>query len=572
MGGGKALAYLDAIRRDYPISLHGVGLSLGSAEGIDDAHLERIRLAVERFEPGLVSEHLAWNVVDGIYLADLLPLPMTEEALDLVCRQRRSDPGDSQAADPDREPVVRICNSSHSSIPEWEFLAAVAERTGCGILCDVNNIYVSACNHGWDASAYLDGAAGRRRRRDPPGRSRRSAHPTARTCCASMTTARASPPAGLGALCGGAGALWSGADPDRMGHRHSGARGAARRSGAGPDASADVAWTGRRPCRRCVKCNTPCGASLVEQDDAAGCHLRRCDELAPRAASRYLSQHVRRQSHQALALCPTPPSIGSSARMFFEGAAQIFVAPTAAARRLSRRVRRRVSRFPAALSAGGVASPICADVARLEWAVTRALHAPDVNPLDAAAACRPRSGGSRARRVSSRIRRCRSCAPIIRRTRSGGPSWRRMTQHLAAIDLGRRSDAGCLSSAARPASRLRASMSAGMALRRCALRRPTARHCARNRVRPMHPSLLAEHIAGGSVRRIQSCRAGHRQPRVRENRFVSQPMNAPAPASGPKSRSSGRVLNDPALDRRAVHRSWRFRCVLPSPRSSGIRR
>jgi uncharacterized protein len=155
LGGGKAPAYLDAIRRDYPISLHGVGLSLGSVEGLDDAHVERVRLTVRRFEPGLVSEHLAWNVVDGTYLADLLPLPMTEEALEVVCRNV------------DRLQMTLGCrilveNPSsylrfrHSSIPEWEFLAAVAVRTGCGILCDVNNIYVSAWNHGWDARAYLD--------------------------------------------------------------------------------------------------------------------------------------------------------------------------------------------------------------------------------------------------------------------------------------------------------------------------------------------------------------------------------------------------------------------------------
>src|SRR5215468_92114 len=86
MGGGTPLRYLDAIRRDYPISLHGVGLSLGSAEGLDPAHLERIRRVAERIEPALMSEHIAWSVTDGTYLADLLPLPMTEEALDVVCR------------------------------------------------------------------------------------------------------------------------------------------------------------------------------------------------------------------------------------------------------------------------------------------------------------------------------------------------------------------------------------------------------------------------------------------------------------------------------------------------------
>src|SRR6266446_1757413 len=86
MGGGTPLRYLDAIRRDVPISLHGVGLSLGSAEGLDPAHLERILRVAERIEPGLMSQHIAWSAVEGAYLADLLPLPMTDEALDTVCR------------------------------------------------------------------------------------------------------------------------------------------------------------------------------------------------------------------------------------------------------------------------------------------------------------------------------------------------------------------------------------------------------------------------------------------------------------------------------------------------------
>ena len=154
MGGGTPLRYLDAIRRDYPISLHGVGLSLGSAEGLDRAHLERIARVAERIEPGLVSEHVAWSVVAGTYLADLLPLPMTEEALDVVCRHV-----DQTQAYLKRPILVENPSSylsfAHATIPEWEFIAAVAQRTGCGILCDVNNIYVSAHNHGWNASTYL---------------------------------------------------------------------------------------------------------------------------------------------------------------------------------------------------------------------------------------------------------------------------------------------------------------------------------------------------------------------------------------------------------------------------------
>jgi uncharacterized protein len=154
LGGGGAPRCLDAIRRDYPVSLHGTGLSLGSAEGLDAAHLARVKAALDRFQPALVSEHLAFSVTGGTYLADLLPLPMTEEALAVVC------------ANVDRAQTcfgrrLLIENPStylqyrHSTIPEWEFLAALAARSGCGILCDVNNVYVSCRNHGWNAGAYL---------------------------------------------------------------------------------------------------------------------------------------------------------------------------------------------------------------------------------------------------------------------------------------------------------------------------------------------------------------------------------------------------------------------------------
>jgi len=154
LGGGSAPKYLDAIRRDYPVSLHGTGLSLGSAEGIDRAHMARVRAAVERFEPGLVSEHLSFSVADGNYLADLLPLPMTEEALNVVCRNV------AEVQDILKQRILVENPSSylqyrHSTIPEWEFLSLVSRRTGCGILCDVNNIYVSSRNHGWQPSAYL---------------------------------------------------------------------------------------------------------------------------------------------------------------------------------------------------------------------------------------------------------------------------------------------------------------------------------------------------------------------------------------------------------------------------------
>ncbi|KWF26949.1 hypothetical protein WL88_15295 [Burkholderia diffusa] len=154
MGGGATSQCLEAIRRDYPLSLHGVGLSLGSADGLDATHLARVRAAVRRFEPDLVSEHMSWSAVDGTYLADLLPLPMTEEALDVMCRHV-----DQVQTALGR--IILIENPStylryaHSTIPEWEFLSEVARRTGCGVLCDINNIHVSACNHGWDPQTYL---------------------------------------------------------------------------------------------------------------------------------------------------------------------------------------------------------------------------------------------------------------------------------------------------------------------------------------------------------------------------------------------------------------------------------
>lgn len=155
LGAGPSAATLERVRRDYPLSLHGVGLSLGSASGLDLQHLRRVREAVRRFEPGLVSEHLSWCSVDGAWMPDLLPLPMTEEALDCVCRhvEQVQQVLGRQILLENPSSYLRY---AHSTIPEWEFLASVAARAGCAILCDVNNIVVSAANHGWDATAYLE--------------------------------------------------------------------------------------------------------------------------------------------------------------------------------------------------------------------------------------------------------------------------------------------------------------------------------------------------------------------------------------------------------------------------------
>lgn len=154
MDGGLPLAHLLAVRRDYPVSLHGVGLSLGSAQGLDPRHLDRLAALVERLEPGLVSEHLAWSVVDGTYLGDLLPLPMTEEALAAVCRNVDAMQHRLRCRVLVENPSSYLTYTD-ATMPEHAFLAEVARRTGCGILCDVNNIVVSAENHGFDALTYL---------------------------------------------------------------------------------------------------------------------------------------------------------------------------------------------------------------------------------------------------------------------------------------------------------------------------------------------------------------------------------------------------------------------------------
>ena len=154
MGGGAAPALLEVLRRDYPLSIHGVGLSLAGASAPASRHLYRLRRLIERFEPFLVSEHLAWSGSQRIYLNDLLPIPYTEEALDTVVAHVTQVQEYLQRRILMENPSTYIAYVE-SAIPEAEFLAALARRTGCGLLCDVNNIYVSCSNHGWDAQNYL---------------------------------------------------------------------------------------------------------------------------------------------------------------------------------------------------------------------------------------------------------------------------------------------------------------------------------------------------------------------------------------------------------------------------------
>jgi uncharacterized protein (UPF0276 family) len=155
MGGSAAVDALENLREVYPLSIHGVGLSLGSASGLDRDHLERMRKLCLRFQPGLVSEHLAWSVADGAYLNDLLPLRYDAQALGVVA-------GNISRLQDTLQRRVYVENLSayiafeNSTMTEAEFLAALVRITGCGLLLDVNNVYVSACNLGFDAKAFID--------------------------------------------------------------------------------------------------------------------------------------------------------------------------------------------------------------------------------------------------------------------------------------------------------------------------------------------------------------------------------------------------------------------------------
>ena len=153
--GGPRLALLDAVAARVPVSCHGVGLSLGSAGGLDAVHLEKLKRLFARVKPGLVSEHLAWSGEDGVYLNDLLPLPLTDDALQVVAANV-----DAAQQAFGRQILVENPSSyvklSHT-MSEPEFLAHLVARTGCGVLLDITNVYVSAANMGFDAEAYLHG-------------------------------------------------------------------------------------------------------------------------------------------------------------------------------------------------------------------------------------------------------------------------------------------------------------------------------------------------------------------------------------------------------------------------------
>jgi uncharacterized protein (UPF0276 family) len=152
--GGAQIDYLLALRELYPLSLHGVGLSLGSVDPLDRDHLWRLKRLVHLAEPALVSEHLSWGAVDGTHLNDLLPLPYTEEALQHMVA-RVSELQDYLGRQVLIENVSSYLQFANAQMTEWEFLQALADRAGCGLLLDVNNVYVSSRNHGFDAREYI---------------------------------------------------------------------------------------------------------------------------------------------------------------------------------------------------------------------------------------------------------------------------------------------------------------------------------------------------------------------------------------------------------------------------------
>jgi len=157
--GGRPLHLLQQIRQDYPISLHGVSLSPGSADDLNWAHLKQLKDLAERIDACLISDHLAWSSINGQYLHDLLPVPYTQETLDYMAQKIQ------QAQDYLKRQIIIENISSYlshpdSSMTEWDFLVKLATQAGCGILLDVNNIYVSSCNLGFDPNDFLAGIPG----------------------------------------------------------------------------------------------------------------------------------------------------------------------------------------------------------------------------------------------------------------------------------------------------------------------------------------------------------------------------------------------------------------------------
>ncbi|QQN62266.1 DUF692 domain-containing protein [Bradyrhizobium diazoefficiens] len=153
--GGPPHRYLTEIRRLYPLSLHGVGLSIGSAGPLNREHLGRLALLVERYSPSLFSEHLAWSTHESSFFNDLLPVPYTAETLDRVC-EHIDQVQEALACQMLLENPSTYLSFAESTYSETDFIAEVVRRTGCALLLDVNNVYISSINQEWDARSYID--------------------------------------------------------------------------------------------------------------------------------------------------------------------------------------------------------------------------------------------------------------------------------------------------------------------------------------------------------------------------------------------------------------------------------
>lgn len=153
--GGPTLSILKTIRKNYPISLHGVGLSLGSADGIDLNHLKKIKNLIHDIDPFLISEHLSWGKINHTFFPDLLPLPYTPESLNILCQNIQQVQDYLQ-----REILIENPSSyleyNDSVLTEADFLVELCKKSGAKLLLDINNIFVSAHNHQWDAKKYID--------------------------------------------------------------------------------------------------------------------------------------------------------------------------------------------------------------------------------------------------------------------------------------------------------------------------------------------------------------------------------------------------------------------------------
>jgi len=152
--GGRPLEILESVRKHYPVALHGVALSIGSVDRLNEGYLNRWKTLIDRIDPVIVSDHICWSGVGGEQLHDLLPLPFTEEALALLTR-RVTQIQEFLGRKIILENVSSYVTFKHSTIPEWEFIRALAEKSGCGLLLDINNVFVNAKNHSFDPSEYI---------------------------------------------------------------------------------------------------------------------------------------------------------------------------------------------------------------------------------------------------------------------------------------------------------------------------------------------------------------------------------------------------------------------------------